>query len=126
MAPYNYTVSQTSIAGAIFVISGLVGSMLVGWILDKTNKYLLIYKILCFGTLASAVPFTWTLPSGEMGWLVPNIFLLGFFLLPTIPVGYGFSVEISFPVSEAMSNGWIIFWSQVVGFGFTYFATYLT
>jgi hypothetical protein len=44
-----------------------------------------------------------------------NIALLGFFLIPIIPIGYGFSVELTYPVSEALSNGLMVFFSQIVG-----------
>jgi len=125
MNPYGYTVIHTSIAGGIFIISGLIGSFTVGFIIDRTQKYLFIYKILCICSFIVAIPFTWTLPEGKIYYLFPNIFLFGLFLLPVIPLGNGFSVELSFPVSEAMSNGWIIFWSQIIGFAFTYFGTYL-
>ena len=125
MAPYGYSTGDTSVAGGVFILAGIVGSFVIGIILDKTQKYLLIYRILCASSLVFAVGFVWTLPSQKLYLLCINIFLLGLALLPIISVGFGFSVELAFPVSEALSNGWIVFWSQVVGFGFTYLATWL-
>jgi len=37
-----------------------------------------------------------------------NIALLGASLVPIVPLGYSFSVELTHPVSEAMSNGVIV------------------
>jgi len=117
---------ETSIAGGVFIFSGFFGSFAVGYILDKTQKYLIICRLLCIGTFIFAVPFIWTLPTGKLYIFYPNIFMLGLFLLPIIPLGNGFSVELTFPVSEAISNGFIIFWSQILGFAFTYLGTYLS
>ena len=44
---------------------------------------------------------------------------LGFLLLPIIPVGYAFGAELTYPISEAMSNGVMILFSQVCASGLT-------
>lgn len=50
----------------------------------------------------------------------------GFFTLPVIPLGYSFSVELTYPVSEAMSNGIMVLVSQIVGTSVTYLGGYLS
>jgi len=55
-----------------------------------------------------------------------NIAFLGYFILPIIPVGYSFAIEVTFPVSEAMSNGIMMLCSQIVGSGVTFGATFLS
>ena len=55
-----------------------------------------------------------------------NIGFLGIFVLPMIPIGYSFSVELTYPVSEAMSNGFMIFLSQIIGSVLVIVATKLT
>ena len=125
MAPYGYSSGQTGIAGFVFIVAGVAGSAVSGVVLDKTQKYLLTYKLLCLGTLVFALGFIWSLPSKNLLVLCANLFLLGISLLPIIPVGFAFSVELAFPVSEAISNGWIIFWSMILGFVFTYLVTWL-
>jgi len=62
-APYGYTVAETSMLGAASIVSGLVGSIIVGIVLDKTRKYLLMYRVLCIGCCVTSVPFYFTLPS---------------------------------------------------------------
>jgi hypothetical protein len=51
--------------------------------------------------------------------------VVGFFLLPIIPLGYGFSIELSYPVSESMTNGVMMLFSQMLGSGVTFLAGYL-
>ena len=105
MTPYGYTVIDTGIVGALYLVFGVTGAFMFGVILDKTKKYLFIYRLICSIMVLAAIPVFWTLPSGRMGLFAPNICILGFFLISTIPIGFAFSVEIAFPVSEALSNG---------------------
>jgi hypothetical protein len=55
------------------------------------------------------------MPSKNFGLFNCNIALFGFFILPIIPVGYSFSIELTYPVSEVMSNGIIMLFSQFMG-----------
>jgi hypothetical protein len=43
------------------------------------------------------------------------MFFIGISLIPIIPVAYSFSVELTYPISEAMSNGMMIMVSQLFG-----------
>jgi len=52
-----------------------------------------------------------SLPSGNVTLMAINLAVLGFFMIPIIPLGYSFSVELTYPVSEAMSNGLMVFFS---------------
>ena len=63
------------------------------------------------------------MPTESFAILAPNIAVLGFFILPIIPVGYGFCSELTFPVSEAMSNGIMGLFSQLMGTAVTSTAT---
>jgi sugar phosphate permease len=123
--PYKFDTSDCSVIGATFITSGLVGSFFFGFLLDKYQKYLLVLRIVCFGTLFASLFVFLTLPSEQMIPFDINIAVMGFFILPIIPVGYSFSIELTFPVSEAMSNGIIMLFSQIVGTGVTYVSTNL-
>ena len=56
----------------------------------------------------------YTLPTRNFGILCPSMAVVGFFTLPMLPVGYAFGVEVSYPVSQAMSNGIMTFFMQIV------------
>ena len=43
--------SQVSIIGGVFVVAGVLSSLFFGVLLDKYRKYLVITRILCFGSL---------------------------------------------------------------------------
>ena len=66
-----------------------------------------------------------SLPSGNFFFVCLNGSFSGFFTLPILPVGLNFSVELTHPVSEAMSNGLMVSLSRLVGIIMTYAGTYL-
>lgn len=125
VSPYHFDAADSSVIGATFIISGLIGSFFFGFLLDKYQKYLLVLRLVCFGTMLSALFIFLTLPSENMFIFDTNIAVMGFFILPIIPVGFSFSIELTFPVSEPMSNGIVMLCSQIVGTGVTYIATKL-
>jgi MFS family permease len=112
--PYGYDGVDNAIFGAIFIFFGVVGSFTLGVILDKTAKY----KLMINGTSTSAVALVLlglvTLPSGVALFSL-NLALIGFAVIPIIPIAYGFAVELTFPIPEAMSNGMMILPSQIFG-----------
>lgn len=123
VSPYGFTSGDTSVFGATCIVSGLVGSFIVAALLDRYKKFLLTIRVLCLGSLLATSLVNYTLPSRNMWLLEVNIAFVGFFVLPIFPVGYSFSVELTYPVSEAMSNGGMMLFSQLLGVGITFLAT---
>lgn len=90
-----------------FIFSGVVGSFVLGVFLDKSAKFKLLINI----TSGSAVPsILLALVSLQTNkWLLTaNLALVGFSVIPIIPISYGFAVELTFPCPEAVSNGMMI------------------
>ena len=125
VSPYNFGSKSSSLFGGSFILAGVVSSFVVSTMVDKTKKYLLFYRVLSIASLVFAGGIAITLPTRKVFWVNINIALLGASLVPIIPLGFSFSVELTHPVSEAMSNGVIVFTAQLLGFGMTYLGTYL-
>jgi FLVCR family feline leukemia virus subgroup C receptor-related protein len=114
---YGFSSVDASMFGAIFIVSGLVGSFVISGFLDKYNAYIKILRIVCFSSLFWGSCLRFTLPLGPKYLIVSaiNIGFAGFSIIPIIPVAYSFSVELTYPVSEAMSNGSLMLASQILG-----------
>lgn len=56
-----------------------------------------------------------TLPSANTALFATNIAIFGFFAVPMTPVSFAFSVELTYPTPEAVSNGMMILASKVYG-----------
>ena len=104
---YHYSSEQASILGAVFIISGVVGAFVISTFLDKYNAYLKSLRIVCFGSLFFGIIMRITIPLGPDYFIYSciNIGLAGFFIVPIMPVAFSFAVELTYPVSEALSNG---------------------
>ena len=111
VSKFGFSSTDSSYMGACLIISGLTGSFILSSQLDKSKKYLLQLRMVCFTTLFLFSFSFLTLPSGNLYLVLVNISVVGFFLLPIIPLGFGFSIELTYPVSEAMSNGVLMLFS---------------
>lgn len=111
VSKFGYTSTDSSYMGACLIISGLTGSFILSSYLDKHKNYLSQLRMVCFTTIFLFSFSFWTLETRNIYLVLFNISLIGFFLLPIIPLGYGFSVELTYPVSESMSNGVLMLFS---------------
>ena len=66
-----------------------------------------------------------TLPSKNAYIFGANVGILGFFLIPIIMTSFSFCAEMTYPVSEALSQGVMVLFSQIYGTGISYLATYM-
>jgi len=124
--PYGFGSGDAGMFVGVFIVSGLTGSFILSGFIDKYNAYLKILRLVCFGSLIFASLMLFSLNNGVIWVVCINIAFLGFFLLPIIPVCYSFAVELTYPVSEAMSNGLLMLFSQIVGIVDTTAGTELT
>ena len=114
-SPYGYSPVDNAIFGATFILCGVIGSFVFGFLIDKTSKYQTILRVVIIIGVVS-IPFTFfTLPSGNGFLFAFNLVFLGIAVIPIIPIAYSYSVELTYPVSEAMSNGMMIMFSQIYG-----------
>jgi MFS family permease len=68
-----------------------------GFILKKTKKNRLLLRICCVGTLLALALTFYTLQQPLMWLIYLNIFLIGFLMVPIIPIGINFASELTFP-----------------------------
>lgn len=116
---------QSSIIGVLGIISGIVGSFILSVILDKYQKFLLCLRATCFGSFFFICFIPFTLPSGNFYLLCGNVMAVLFFTIAMIPVGFSFAIELTYPVSEALSNGFMMLLAQLAGSGITQYATWM-
>ena len=108
VSPYDFGAKSSSLFGATFILAGVVASFLVSSLIDRNKKFLLAYRLLSACALIFGSCIAIALPSRKVFWVNLNIALLGAALVPIVPLGFSFSVELTHPVSEAMSNGVIV------------------
>ncbi|CAF1548078.1 unnamed protein product [Didymodactylos carnosus] len=113
--PCGYTTSDAGIFGAIIIVAGLIGAGIAGVLMDKTHSYRLILKILIVLAFCSGIYFLLILRPNMYYPLAVSFGLMGLFLLPLLPVVFECSIECTFPINEACSNGILMCSGNILG-----------
>jgi hypothetical protein len=83
--------------------------------MDKTHAYRLILKVLLGGACGSSQFFIFILRPGQFNPLAASIGLMGFFLLPLLPVSFECAVECTYPIRPEWSIGLLMCTDNVLG-----------
>jgi len=123
--PSGYTSDDAGIFGAVIIIAGLLNAFLAGVIMDKTHAYRIILKVLLIGACASAIFFILILQPNKYYPLAVSIGLMGFFLLPLLPVSFECAVECTYPIRAEWSTGLLMCTGNILGGIFIFVIEYL-
>ena len=110
----DYSDSDASVFGAVFIIGGIVGSAILGIFVESTRKYKLAMMIISCIAIVGPFALLGTLYTGIVWPVCIAAFLLGFDLA-ILPVGIDFGVEATFPIPEPISTGLLMSISQCFG-----------
>ena len=106
--PKVYPNSLVSLYGACVCIIGLISSLAIGGLLQRKGFYLMTTRSICVMVTLMIACAMITVPSGDTIMVGLNLIFLGMFMVPIIPVSMNFASEITFPLSPAMTNGWLL------------------
>jgi MFS family permease len=107
--PRGYTSEQAGALGAVMLVGGLIGAIVIPQLSDKQRKrqrYLLVGNALAIPGIAGLA-----FAQGYATLLVSS-FAMGFFLISTLPVGMQYAAEITRPTPEGTSAGLIQLFGQ--------------
>ncbi|XP_025414282.1 feline leukemia virus subgroup C receptor-related protein 2-like [Sipha flava] len=103
--------------GLTLVLCGLGGSIICGYILDKTHLYKETTLVVYGSTLISMLIYTFSLSNGQSIWIIYiTASLLGLFMTGYLPVGYELAIELTYPIPEGTSSGLLNGGTQLIGF----------
>jgi MFS family permease len=92
----------------IFLVSGILTSFFYGTLLDKYQMYRKLLIITSFVSGVAFLSIALILPYGKMLPSMFGLFLVGAGIVPIMCIGYAFSVELCYPMPEAIVNGTMI------------------
>jgi|EP00624_Nannochloropsis_granulata_P004077 Na+/melibiose symporter-like transporter len=116
LSPCGYSDSESGALGGIFLGTGLIGALLAGLILDATHHYSLCLKGGFMGAWATSFLFISALRPNNLAFLATSFALLGFWMLPLLPVAIENGVEITYPeVPEFFSSGLLLSAGNLAG-----------
>ncbi|KAF2885956.1 hypothetical protein ILUMI_20217, partial [Ignelater luminosus] len=105
--------------GLIIVISGMIGSVFCGFILDAFSRYKLTITAVYLSCVLSLIAFSFMLGSDIVVFYFIST-LLGLFMTALLPIGYELAAELTYPVGEGSSGGILTAAAKVFGIVFTY------
>jgi cyanate permease len=107
--PRGFTPTQAGTLGALLLIGGILGAVIIPPFSDKQRKR---QRYLLLGILLS-IPGLVGIAFATSFWLLlVSAFGLGFFLVSTSPIGMQYAAEVTFPTPEGTSNGLIQLFGQ--------------
>jgi len=116
----GYTDDDAGYFGGAMIVSGIIGSVISGLILDKTKRFEELAKI-CFAMSALSNIFLVCIQlydndkSTIYYLLMLSFVVTGFFGLPLLPICMEMSIECVYPIPEATSTGLLFIAGQVFG-----------
>ncbi|KAG1681389.1 Feline leukemia virus subgroup C receptor-related protein 2 [Nymphon striatum] len=113
----HYQGQETTIGqiGLTIVVAGLIGSVVGGFVLDKTHRFKETTLGTYFLCLLAMFAYTFTIQLHEIALVFVTAGGLGFFMTGYLPVGFEFAAEITYPEPEGTSSGFLNASAQVFG-----------
>jgi len=102
--------------GLTLIVAGMVGSVIGGFILDKTQSFKGTTVAVYFLSVVSMAAYTVTYDYGHQLYITfITAGLVGFFMTGYLPVGFEFAAELTYPESEMISSGLLNVSAQIIG-----------
>lgn len=99
--------------GLLMIIAGMFGSVVSGFILDRTRRYRLVNASLYTMSLVALATFALTVEWHSSVALHVSVLLLGYFMTGYLFIGYEMSNEITWPRPESVTAGLLNMSAQV-------------
>lgn len=114
--PKGLDIGQAGTIGGLLMIGGIVGVFVLPVISDRTHKRKIVFLI---GLLLSVPFLVGMVIFNSYALLMTTTFLLGFFMMGTLPVALQYGTEILYPAPEGTSGGMLTLAGQLSVIGIT-------
>ncbi len=107
--PRHFSPTEAGILGAVLLVGGLLGAVILPSLSDKEHKR----KKYMFIGIVCAIPGLIGVTFFQNFWLLLiSGAVVGFFLISVLPIGIQYAAEITYPTPEGTSNGLIQLFGQ--------------
>ncbi|TGZ59812.1 hypothetical protein CRM22_008873 [Opisthorchis felineus] len=111
--------------GFTMIISGMLGSILIGIALDRTRRYRLISLLVSGVALIWMGAFTGLVLLRSLIWMFFASGFIGFALTGFLMMGFDYAAELTYPANEGLTSGLINASAQIFGIIFLFTASHL-
>jgi sugar phosphate permease len=117
---FGYSLTSNSLSCLLFLVGGIFNSFFLGSLLDKYQNYRKMITLISLLSLITTLLHFGTLSLHNPMLEATAMLLIGISVIPISSVAFTFSVELAFPVPEALTNGMMItvslIWGTAMGF----------
>jgi len=117
VSPRGFTIVQAGMTGGLMITGGVLGALILPFLSDKFRRRTPFIMIALAGATISLIGVT---ISTSYFILLASGAAFGFFLLSSGPIGFQYGAEITYPISEGTSNGFLLLAGQVSGILFIF------
>jgi cyanate permease len=117
LSPRGFTSVQAGITGGLMIAGGILGALSLPILSDHYRKRTPFIIIALAGATIGLIGIT--VATNYMLVLISGM-AFGFFLLSSGPIGFQYGAEITYPVSEGTSNGFLMLAGQISGILFIF------
>lgn len=117
LGPRGFTTEQAGITGGLMIIGGIFGALIIPILSDRRKKRIPFILIALAGSTLGLAGITF---ATSYPLLLVSGTVFGFFLLSSGPIGFQYGAEVTHPVSEGTSNGFLLLMGQVSGIAFIF------
>ncbi|MCD6343302.1 MAG: MFS transporter [Spirochaetaceae bacterium] len=107
--PRGFSPTTAGTLGAVMLVGGLFGAVIIPAISDKQKKRQRFLYIAIIGAIPGLLGITF---APTLTLLMISAFVMGFFLVSALPVAMQYAAEITVPTPEGTSNGLIQLFGQ--------------
>jgi sugar phosphate permease len=112
LSPRGFSAVKAGITGGLMIGGGILGALIIPILSDHYKNRTLFIIIALAGATLSLVGITFA--SNYLILLISGM-AFGFFLLSSGPIGFQYGAEITYPISEGTSNGFLLLMGQISG-----------
>jgi len=117
LGPRGFSAEQAGITGGLMIIGGILGALVIPILSDHAKKRIPFILIALAGATLGLAGITF---ATNYIFLLVSGTVFGFFLLSSGPIGFQYGAEVTYPVSEGTSNGFLLMMGQVSGIAFIF------
>jgi len=117
LSPRGFSAIQAGTTGGLMIFGGILGALIIPILSDHYRKRIPFIIFALAGATLGLVGITF---ATNYWILLVSGMTFGFFLLSSGPIGFQYGAEITYPVSEGTSNGFLLLMGQISGIAFIF------
>jgi len=125
LGPCGYGADSAGYAGGALLLAGLAGAGVMGVVMERTKAYVPLLKVAIVAVVAATLFMLASLKPGNEAQAIASWGVLGFCLLPLLPLSLENAAEATYPIHEDNSSGLLLLVGQWFGIVFIVLFTYV-